>query len=371
MSLLSTKANFLISKAFNLPILQSNRLKWIDYLRGIAIILVVYRHVLIGIERANIYLPDILVKGNIIFYSFRMPLFFILSGIFIHKTVQKRSLGNIISIKFENLLYPYFIWCFLQITLQIVFAHSTNASRGIIDYTYIFYQPRNLDQFWYLPALFNCSLVFLLLKFKLQLSSKSQLILGILFYFLSPYFQTISMLSDWMEFYIFLVLGESMATFFFQQNTQKVLRKNYLLLMMIPVFIAVQIYYLSNDEYYYINDFYGKIQFLFIALTGCFSMLLISLKLEKWGILNFLRILGFHSLFIYVMHVFISAFSRIILTKIFLIDNPVVLLLIGIILGVTIPVIIYNTLIKDNILWFLFTYKKPKHHKKANIQLTH
>ena len=79
-----------VSKGFNLSVIQKSRLQWVDYLRGIAIILIVYRHVLVGIERGNIVMPQILVNANMIFYSFRMPLFFILSGIFISTSLAKK-----------------------------------------------------------------------------------------------------------------------------------------------------------------------------------------------------------------------------------------------------------------------------------------
>src|SRR4030095_194000 len=97
----------LVSRGFNLSVIQKSRLQWIDYLRGIAIILIVYRHVLVGIERGNIEVPSILVNANMIFYSFRMPLFFILSGIFISSSLAKKSLNELIGIKFEKLFYPY------------------------------------------------------------------------------------------------------------------------------------------------------------------------------------------------------------------------------------------------------------------------
>ena len=144
-----------LSTGFNLPLIQKSRLQWVDYLRGIAIILIVYRHVLVGLQKGMIVVPEILVHANMIFYSFRMPLFFILSGIFISRSLAKKSFKELLGIKFEKLLYPYLIWTVIQITLQILFSGVTNSSRSVIDYTYIFYQTRYLDQFWYLPALFN------------------------------------------------------------------------------------------------------------------------------------------------------------------------------------------------------------------------
>ncbi|MBK8553427.1 MAG: DUF1624 domain-containing protein [Ignavibacteria bacterium] len=49
---------------------KKNRIQWVDYLRGIAIILVVYRHTLIGIERTGLYIPDYLVEANMVFTVF-------------------------------------------------------------------------------------------------------------------------------------------------------------------------------------------------------------------------------------------------------------------------------------------------------------
>src|SRR3984885_9435504 len=139
-----------LAKAFNTSVLEKNRMAWVDYLRGIAIILVVYRHALLGIERSNVYVPTALVNANMIFYSFRMPLFFILSGIFINGSIARTTTGPLIYTKLENLLYPYLLWSFIQVTLKIALRGSTNADRGFIDYTYILYQPRNMDQLWYL-----------------------------------------------------------------------------------------------------------------------------------------------------------------------------------------------------------------------------
>src|SRR6185437_306377 len=110
----ATKPHNWFYKAFNLSILEKNRWPWVDYLRGIALILVVYRHVLIGIQRsvtsalahgAHIpAVPDYLETANMIFFSFRMPLFFILSGVFIGGTLAKRTVRQVIGIKFENLM---------------------------------------------------------------------------------------------------------------------------------------------------------------------------------------------------------------------------------------------------------------------------
>jgi fucose 4-O-acetylase-like acetyltransferase len=350
-----------IAKAFNTSILEKKRMAWVDYLRGIAILLVVYRHVLIGLQRSNLDIPQGLVTANMIFFSFRMPLFFILSGIFVSGSIARRPLKKLLYIKFENLLYPYIIWAFIQVTLQIVLSKYTNSNRTLRDYSFILYQPRGLDQFWYLPALFNSTCVYLILKVKAKAPAWSLLILGAILYVLSPFCEAVSMMSDWMEFFIFFALGDFISEWFLREKTQQFFQKPLTLIWATPIFILTQLYYLSRIS---VGDgeqlgMSFRYEFMVIALIGCFSMFVLAFRMQSWGFWPFLRVLGFHSLFIYVMHVIIAAFVRAILTKIFHIHNPFILLFGGIAIGVTTPVIIYNLWIKDGPLWFLFSPKKP------------
>jgi len=349
----------LLDKAFNLSILEKSRLAWVDYLKGLAIILVVYRHVMIGIGRSGVTIPPYIRNANEIFYSFRMALFFLLSGIFIQTSLAKRSIRQVFVIKLDNLLYPYFIWATLQITLQIVLSRYTNSDRTWIDYTYLFYQPRNLDQFWYLPALFNASAFYLLLKTigrdgKGFVTERPWLHLGIglILYFTAPYVQAISMLSDWMSLYIFFALGDILSKYFFEDRVQRFLRQYWLLFALIPVF--------GLSQWYYITHTVSLALFLGIALIGCLFLLVIAFRLQAWNSLSFLRVLGYHSLYIYVMHVLVAAFTRMILMKVFGIHNVVILLLGGIAMGVTIPVIIYNLFIFEKPGWWLFSFRKSK-----------
>jgi fucose 4-O-acetylase-like acetyltransferase len=340
------------NKAFNLSVTRNNRLAWVDYLKGMAIILVVYRHVMIGIERSGIPVPAYIRIANEMFYSFRMPLFFLLSGIFINSSLAKRSIRQVLLIKVDNLLYPYLIWVTLQITLQIILARYTNTNRSLIDYTYIFYQPESLDQFWYLPALFNASAFYLLMRSFARPDPRLHLGIALGLYFLAPHLAQISMISDWMRFYIFYALGDILSKYFFEEPVQSFLKKYSTLLAIIPVFALTQVWFLTRQV--------GIIEFLFIALVGCLFLLALAFRLQTWNSLPFLRVLGYHSLYIYVMHVLVAALIRMILTKIFGIHNYIIPLLAGIAFGATIPVVIYNLFILDGPLWFLFTFRKKK-----------
>jgi peptidoglycan/LPS O-acetylase OafA/YrhL len=181
-----------------------------------------------------------------------------------------------------------------------------------------------------------------------------QIILGLALYFLSPFCRKVSMMSDWMEFYIFFAIGDTISTYFFHDKFQAFLKNRYTLPALLPVFIATQFYYL----HLYITSPGNDVNlglFLPIALFGCLTMCSLAYRLQDWNILRFLRVLGYHSLYIYVMHVIVAAAVRVVLIRIFGLHEPIALLIIGIALAATIPVMIYNLFILEKPLYFLFT----------------
>jgi len=360
-----------LSNAFNTSILEKNRHVWIDYLRGIIIILVVYHHTFLGIGSSGISVPKTVIDVNMAAYSFRMPLFFIFSGIFTGVSLSSKSIRTILRSKFNLILYPYLIWSFLQITLKLIFSDYTNSDSTLSEYLYIFYQPKQLAQFWYLPALFNSTMIFVLIKSKFNIKPSYHLLLGILFFLIAPFVSSISMISNWMRFYIFLVLGDNLSKFILKEETKNKLRQIGYFFAAIPFFIAAQYYYfnyigvrsLENDatsfalQTNFVSYTFNELSFLLTSIIGCATFILFAFLLERWNRFKWLRVIGFHSLYIYIMHVIIVAFMRMVLTKFFGVDNYIIILLTGISFGVVIPIIFFN-LIGKKYLWFLFSPQK-------------
>ena len=110
--------------------LGDSRYAWIDYAKGICIILVTFRHVQEGLHAPGAeYLYPGLKFADVFFFSFRMPLFFIISGIFLGGALKKKSVNEYIGGRFKTLVWPLLLWGSIQITLQLLFKGYVNADR--------------------------------------------------------------------------------------------------------------------------------------------------------------------------------------------------------------------------------------------------
>lgn len=83
---------------------SKKRICWVDNAKGIAIIMVVAGHV--G------FLPELLHNA---IYAFHMPLFFILSGLFIDKSISETTFSNFFIKKVQTLMIPFFAFGFINV----------------------------------------------------------------------------------------------------------------------------------------------------------------------------------------------------------------------------------------------------------------
>jgi len=355
---------------------SSERQTWIDYSRGIALVLVLYRHVFEGIKNAGFDIQEYIdiEYANILFFSFRMPLFFIISGMFVMASLAKRGTTSFVETKARTILYPYFLWGAMQISIQLLLKGYVNADRTAFSYLYLLYSPRLVEQFWYLYALFNVSVLYVLVSHLFKPKKFIQFLLGCVMFAVSVYVyqQKINLyfLGDILHYYIFLAIGDLIGSFVTNKNNiNKLSSFRWLLLLLIP-FVASQYYYLvTNIPYvarnYDFVEYYEPVRFIFIALLGAFFIIILSFNLQRLNKLRWLHVLGSHSLYIYVSHVMVLAGTRIFMTRVLNITNVPVLLITGIILGLIVPVFIYKMAVKLNMKWLfsLEAQKKVQHSK--------
>jgi len=353
--------------------MKGNRLAWIDYARGIAIILVLYRHIFEGISRSGVEAAQYswLEHANIIFYSFRMPLFFILSGVFIAKSLAKRGVKSLIINKVNILLYPYLLWSVIQITLQMLLGKYVNANRSWIDYGYVILFPRMIDQFWYLYALFNVTVIYILTREKLHFKVWHQLIIGFILYIFSDYVSVkridLGFIYDICHFYFFFAIGELVADKILDSSKYPLYGSWKLFACLLPFFAIGQYYFLYSNLAMKDNLFVEQHQpllFAVIALVGCAFMINISFILQRYNSFKLLRVAGFHSLYIYVSHVLVASAVRMVLVKVFGLTWLPALLLICLCFAIVIPVLLYKFAMRIGA-WWLYSLERPVQLKTA------
>jgi fucose 4-O-acetylase-like acetyltransferase len=132
--------------------LTGHRDAWVDYAKAIGIVLVVYGHVARGVFNAGIPLNEPLYRlVDSIVYSFHMPLFFFLSGLFFLHSLGRRGPGALAANKIDTIVYPYCLWSLIQGLTEVGLARYTNSNVTLTEVLAL-WNPH--AQFWFLYALF-------------------------------------------------------------------------------------------------------------------------------------------------------------------------------------------------------------------------
>ena len=360
----------MLSGLFNTKyILSRDRHAWVDYARGICIILVCYRHTYEGLTNAAVLNADqypLLKYLNVFFFSFRMPLFFIVSGIFVGLSLARKGVGDYIRDRFRFILYPCLIWGTIQITLQLVFNNYVNAERELHDYIYLLLAPRKIEQFWYLNALFFVGVLYAALKIKWAFRPGHQLILGTILYAIGAYctmhYIDVGFLGDVFFFYPFFAIGDFISDLITNPKKHPFIASRNMFLLMLPLFFAAQYYFttlnLENNNDYYVQHFQPAL-FAAVALVGGIFVINVSFLLQGANIARFLRVIGYHSLYIYIMHLMVIAGFRAFYLNVLKGESLPVFMTIGVTVGVMLPIILFNLAEKAGLGW-LFVLKKKK-----------
>lgn len=140
--------------------MTAKRIKWVDYVKEIACILVVLGHFFQSMVKAQI-LPETGLYSwfKVTIYYFHVPLFFICSG-YLYQHNQK---DNTVSVWGKNIVrkalslgVPYFVFSSVTWLLKTVFSNAVNNEIGSLTDT-LFFHPAS--PYWYLYCLFFIFLV--------------------------------------------------------------------------------------------------------------------------------------------------------------------------------------------------------------------
>lgn len=134
---------------------KMQRTDWIDRAKGIGILLVV-----IGHSTQYLYTDKAALALTGLIYSFHMPLFFMLSGIFAEHSLTKRGTSEFVIDKVRTIVYPYVIWSIFEGAYRYALGKTTGFTdfQGVRQISAIYYKP--IYHYWFLYALAVCFFLF-------------------------------------------------------------------------------------------------------------------------------------------------------------------------------------------------------------------
>ncbi|GEO70622.1 acyltransferase family protein [Levilactobacillus acidifarinae] len=307
---------------------NKGRIKWVDAAKGMAILLVVYGHALEG-THANIQFNNLAYEyQHGLIYSFHMPLFFLLSGYFINSWLH-RPAGVAIKQKVVSLLVPYVVWSILQGALMVVMHSKSTVNHGWKTLLLIPIEP--LDQFWFIYAMFfGLMIIYFLWRWTHRVIPA--ILISLIVILLTSnnqvwQFQNIAIAT----FY----LG---AGYYFKNNIGQMFLTNRWwfrgALILFIMFFSIAFFYMSE---LLVNPLFKIV----LAFLGSYVIMEMAQVIQPY----WLVFLGRNSLEIYVSHWIFLAGSRTILIH-FGILNAGVLVGVTTVIGVLLPIVLYEVLKK-------------------------
>lgn len=281
---------------------MNNRIFHVDVARGIAILLVVLGHSCLTTDGAL----------NRVILSFHMPLFFFLSGVFAKKLPFNQLLEGAL-LKSKRILIPQII---LGITL-IVLKGSIWVAKGnvINDFNFL-----KCFIYWFLPTLWLCTIIYLLLALLVnfdRLSSKifsiavNLLIIYITLNFVDAKGNLYEDLRILPVAFLFYSLGS-----FTKSITVSLPQVKEMSLFSFMIFLSAPLCFcfsqLNTPVKMYMSDF-GNFGFFFItSILGIFLVVEISKRLTNTPLLTWF---GKNAIAVYVWNFLVIGVFRVIISR--------------------------------------------------------
>jgi fucose 4-O-acetylase-like acetyltransferase len=130
----------------------------VDIVKGLAIMLVVYGHTAEGVVHRLWWTGPSSWISDLFVYSFHMPVFFFVAGLFITGSLQRRGSGHFVTDKVKTVLYPYVLWMVVSASIEPLIGRF---KMGITHFDWRTFLAGLLDGeiSWFLPVLFVCQLL--------------------------------------------------------------------------------------------------------------------------------------------------------------------------------------------------------------------
>ncbi|MBQ8627656.1 MAG: acyltransferase [Agathobacter sp.] len=308
---------------------MNGRIKWIDTIKGIAMLSVVLCHVAHGLNEAGLYTNwhNLLFSIENITDMFQMPLFTVASGFVFEKIyyANKNEVNwNKLKKQLLNLCLLYVIWEIILWIVKYVMSGHVNESVSVQDLLLAPISP--IGPFWYLWLMIGLYLIFSIKAMK-RISPTYVIPVLVIVGLVGSYLRNLDTWGNCFLFYaFFFYIGMLMASY-------EKRPKSYVYVIIAIITIALIVCLWSFEDKIYYMPFYNFI--IAFGITVCVMRLVETLA--EGGVCG-LNYIGEHSIEVYTMHVFVTSGGRVLL-KILNIQNGLIAFIILAVLGVGLPLV--------------------------------
>src|SRR5262245_35233650 len=278
-----------------------NRVDWVDYAKGICIVMVVMMHSVLGVEAASGQTG--FMHAWVTFAKpFRMPDFFLISGLFLGLVID-RDWRTYLDRKAVHFAYFYVLW----VTIQFAFkspgfaAESSWAHAGYL-YLESFIEPFGTLWFIYLLPIF-----FVVTKLTRRITPFA--IFAVAALLESAHIATgWTVIDEFCARYVYFFAGYWLAGYVFALSDRA--RGN-----PVQAIIALLLWAVINGALVELGYSERPLISLALGLAGASAIIVIGTLLARGGWLDFLRYCGEHSIVIYLAFFLPMAVTRTALLK--------------------------------------------------------
>jgi uncharacterized membrane protein YcfT len=277
------------------------RIDWVDYAKGICIVMVVMMHSVLGVEAAagqTGFMHALVAFAK----PFRMPDFFLISGLFLSVVID-RDWRTYLDRKAVHFAYFYVLWAAIQFGFKAP-GFAAESSWAHVGYLYLesFVEPFGTLWFIYLLPIF-----FVVTKLTRRIAP-------ILIFAVAALLESRHIFTEWTvidEFcarFVYFFAGYWLASYVFALSDRA--RSNPALAV-----IALILWALINGALVEFGYSERPVISLALGLAGASAIIVVGTLLARVRWLDFLRYCGEHSIVIYLAFFLPMAASRTLLLK--------------------------------------------------------
>lgn len=318
------------------------RVDWIDAVKGLTIMLVVMKHTTYGTAAALDHLPyvfNILCEWTV---PFRMPLFFLVAGLFAQKALRA-PLRQFLDSKILHFVYFYLLWSLIQIGIKIVLPQE-----GIWHVTYKDLLMIPVEPFGLLWFIYALAIFFTIMRLTRDVRPAIMVFVALAFYF-TKLNTGWTMPDEFAHRFIYFVVGIYAAPHVFTLASWAMAHVKQGITLGVTLLAAVALIVYSGT----IDLRTVELMTGFVGAAG--TIMLVAILAAK-GYAKPLTFVGARSLYLFLAFFLPMAAARVAMVKLGF-ENGDLITLVSLIMAVSMPLVAYEVT-KGTMLDFVF--KRPE-----------